>query len=372
MPMLSIAQVLETTSLAEGDVWQVLDAASGLAAAGHRVLVVTRPDAEVARRCREAGAEHLALPLRSRVDVGSMRRLAAEAAARGLDVVHAYSRVAHGVAAGASMLKAPFALVVSRRSSFRIGLGGALALHSRRVQRVVVTCEAVRTALTGEGRVQDEKVTVVYDGVDPARFDPSGCDPGRVREELGVAAGAPLVGHVGMRDWQGWKELLRAFPAVLAAHPGARLLLVACASRRQRAAVLESAAEMGLGEAVAATLRREDMPDVLAACDLVVDASWAGAGIAGSLREAMALGKPVVATTVAGNPELVEQGVSGILVEPRDVATLAAAVVRLLREPELAASLGEAGRRRVLERFSAAARVDRLVGVYASVRPSGS
>jgi glycosyltransferase involved in cell wall biosynthesis len=103
---------------------------------------------------------------------------------------------------------------------------------------------------------------------------------------------------------------------------------------------------------------------VLAACDVVVDPSWAGTGITGSVREAMALGKPVVATAVAGNPELVEDGVSGILVHPRDVPMLAAAVSRLLRDSELAARLAAAGQERVRQTFSTAARIARLEALY--------
>jgi glycosyltransferase involved in cell wall biosynthesis len=106
---------------------------------------------------------------------------------------------------------------------------------------------------------------------------------------------------------------------------------------------------------------------VLAAFDIVVDPSWAGTGITGTIREAMALGKPVVATSVAGNPELVEDGVSGILVSPRDVPMLAAAISRLLRDAELAHHLGAAGQERVHQNFSTAARIARLEALYLRV-----
>jgi glycosyltransferase involved in cell wall biosynthesis len=151
---------------------------------------------------------------------------------------------------------------------------------------------------------------------------------------------------------------------VRADHPAAHLLLVACTSATQREGVAELARDLGLAGAVTATMERSDMPDVLAACDVVVDPSWAGTGITGTIREAMALGKPVVATAVAGNPELVEDGASGILVPPRDVPMLAAAISRLLRDPELAARLAAGGQARVREQFSTAARISRLEALY--------
>jgi type III pantothenate kinase len=109
------------------------------------------------------------------------------------------------------------------------------------------------------------------------------------------------------------------------------------------------------------------MPDVLAACDVVVDASWAGTGTTGTIREAMALGRPVVATAIAGNGELVQDGVTGILIPPRDVKTLAAAISRLLRDGAFAADLARAGRDKVRAQYSTAARVMRLETLYREV-----
>jgi glycosyltransferase involved in cell wall biosynthesis len=361
---LSIAQVLEKTSFATGSVWQMFDAARQLAARGHRVVAVTRASDEMARRCGAVGVEHLSLPLRSRFDVRSMRRLAHTLADREVDVVHAYRGVAHAVALGARHLGCGAALVVNRSVSFHLGAVAALKYRSSRVQRVIAVCEHIRQGLIASGALPPTKVDVVYGGVDTRRFDPDVCHPERLREELGIPAAARVVGHVGMRDWRGWKELLRAFPVLRERHPDAHLLLVACTSELQRMTVLETAAEMKLGGAVTATLAREDMPDVLAACAVVVDPSWAGIGITGSIREAMALAKPVVATSIAGNPELVENGSSGILVEPRDVPMLTAAISHVLDDARLAAQLGRNAQRRVRKRFSAEIRAARLEQVY--------
>src|SRR5262249_41898524 len=80
-------------------------------------------------------------------------------------------------------------------------------------------------------------------------------------------------------------------------------------------------------------------------------------GLSNAVLESMAAGMPVVATAVGGTPELVEHGVTGLLVPPRDADALAAAILRLLDEPSLARRFGEAGRRRVVERFALTAMV---------------
>jgi glycosyltransferase involved in cell wall biosynthesis len=105
------------------------------------------------------------------------------------------------------------------------------------------------------------------------------------------------------------------------------------------------------------------VPDVLAAVNVSVLPSLSE-GLSNSILESMAAGVPVVATAVGGTPELVEDGVTGYLVPPRDAAALAAAITRLLDDPTLARRLGEAGRRRVVERFSLAAMVGATERLY--------
>jgi glycosyltransferase involved in cell wall biosynthesis len=106
------------------------------------------------------------------------------------------------------------------------------------------------------------------------------------------------------------------------------------------------------------------MPDVLAAADVVADLSYEGLGITGTIREAMALGRPVVASSAGGNPELVQDGVSGLLVPPRDPPAVAAAIRRLVLDPALGSRLGTAARERVSRGFSTEVRLDRIEELY--------
>lgn len=364
---LRIAHVLEKAAFTTGSVWQMFEAARGLAARRHHVVVITRPDVEMAERCLVAGIEHVGLPLRSQFDVLSMRRLAQVCRERKVMIVHAHRGIAQTVALGATHFGDHRGLIVSRGVTFPPGLATRLVMRSARVHRVVCACEAVRRAVLDHVKVPPAKVAVVYPSVDPSRFDRARLDPERIRAELGLEAVAPLVVQVGIRYWKGWKVLLGGFARVHREHPAAHLLLVGCRTGHQRAGVTHMAAEIGLARRFTAMTARVDVPEILAAASIVVDASWAGTGVSGPIREAMALGLPVVATEVGGNAELVHHGVDGLLVPPRDVATLAAAISRLLRDRPFAEQLAAQAHANVSQRFSIERRAKELESCYRSV-----
>jgi glycosyltransferase involved in cell wall biosynthesis len=128
-------------------------------------------------------------------------------------------------------------------------------------------------------------------------------------------------------------------------------------------ALERQASQLGVRDRVRFLGRRDDVPALLAAADALVLPSWQE-GLPLVVLEAMAAGVPVVATSVGGTPEAVVDGETGLLVPPRDVPALTAAIDTLLDDPERARRLGEAGRRRVRERFDAAESTRRILGLY--------
>jgi glycosyltransferase involved in cell wall biosynthesis len=143
----------------------------------------------------------------------------------------------------------------------------------------------------------------------------------------------------------------------------ARLLFIGAPAPRI-AELLDHAREHGLDGRVFVLGHRDDVPEILAASDVVVDASYAGLGITGSIREALACERPVVATRLEGMPELVVDGETGLLVPPRDPAALAGAIVTLLADPTPAQSMARAGRKRVETHFSLRAKIDATEALY--------
>jgi glycosyltransferase involved in cell wall biosynthesis len=128
--------------------------------------------------------------------------------------------------------------------------------------------------------------------------------------------------------------------------------------------LLERARQQGLPDGVQVWGYREDIPEILRASQCCVDASYAGLGLTGTLREALAVGTAVIGSDIEGNPELIAHGETGLLVPPRDPAALAEAMLRMIREPRLREETARAGRRLVEAKFSTRAKLDATEALY--------
>ncbi len=364
MTRLSILQILEKGLFSTGSVVQMFQLARGLARRGHRVAIVSRPEGDVPARAREEGLDFLPLPLKHEFDFSSARRLARAFDERAVDVVHVHKGIAHSVALFATYLaKRRPVIVVNRGVSFPLDAFNRLKFHVR-MDAVVTVCEDIKKVIVASGKLPPEKVNVIYAGVDLARFDPARTDRDRVRREWGISPEDTLLVQVGAREWKGWKDLLRAAAMLAGDFPKLRTAIVACEDDAKKSEVSAFARELGIESRVLAIGFRSDMPDVLAAAEIVADLSYEGLGITGTLREAMALGVPVVASSAGGNPELVVDGESGLLVPPRDPAAAAAALRRLLTDPAFGSCLAHAARERVEKGFSSEVRLDRIEALY--------
>ncbi|MGD0862397.1 MAG: glycosyltransferase [Candidatus Limnocylindrales bacterium] len=215
------------------------------------------------------------------------------------------------------------------------------------MDRLIVVSSAIEQKIADEGR-RSVPISLIYNGVDLQRYNhQQPCCT--LHEEYGIDADAPIVGVVArLEPEKGHRTLLDAWPLVLAAVPNAWLLVVGEGSERDS---LEAQADiLGISGRVVFTGRREDVPAVTAALDISVLPSYREAqGL--SVLEAMALSRPVVASAVGGIPEMIEDGVSGLLVPSHDCDALAAAIVRLLTDHPLADTIARRGHDLVHERF---------------------
>lgn len=365
MESLTIVHALEKNRLTTGSVVQMLEAARGLAERGHRLTVVSRPAGDLEAACAQAGVDLLPLPLAHEGDLGSARALRRLFRREAVDIVHVHKGRPHSIALLAAVGLGPRPrLVVNRGVSFPLDLFNKWKYRHPRVGAVVCVAEAIRRVVISSGGVRPERVHTVHAGTDTERFDPGRVDVSTVRDELGVGPEALLVGQVSVRDWKGWRELMAAFATVAGRHRAAHLLLVGCEPAAEREKVEAEAERLEIADRLLTLPYRRDMPEVLGACDVVADASWAGTGITGTIREAMAMERSVVATDCAGNRELVLDREAGLLVPRRDVPALAAALDELLGDAALRTRLGALARKRVVEGFSTRVRIERLERLY--------
>ena len=238
---------------------------------------------------------------------------------------------------------------------------------------VVTVSDAAKTMFLDHKGALPPNVSTLHDGIDTTCFTP-GRDGSQVRRELGVAPGAPLVGIVGRLDhWKGVDVFLRAVAICAIEVPGARFVVIGGAidGREETAQQLEGlAASLGINDVVRFTGWRygpDDMPSVFAALDLLVLASTWPEPFGLVILEAMASGKPVIASNHGGPAEICLAGATALLVRPRDPRALAAAMLELLEDPERARLMGQRGRARAEAHFDQRRCVERVEALYDNV-----
>lgn len=200
------------------------------------------------------------------------------------------------------------------------------------------------------------KVRVIYRGVDFARFLVPADTRGQIRDELGIATSAPVLIAVGALGWEkNLGAMLRILREVKLTFPDVVLLLVGDGPERARLNSLASS--LGVHDAVHQLGTRRDIPNLLAAADLVLLTSLTE-GVPGVLIEAGMAGRPCVTWDVAGAAEVVEDGVTGRVTPYLDESAFAHAVISLLSSPKQAAAFGHCARSLCRERFGIARCVD--------------
>jgi L-malate glycosyltransferase len=366
-----IVQILEFNQFNTGSVHQMFQAAAGLRERGHDVTIVSRPDDVLASRAAEADVKFVGLPMRNGFDLVSAWKLGRLFRAGKTDVVHVHKGVAHSLALAATFLQPVGAFVVNRGVSFPLDVWNRIKYRTRRVDRVVTVCEQIKDVIVSSGGLPREKVEVVYAGTDVTLFDPDKWDTRAFRREKGIADDRFLIAQVGVRTWKGWKELVDAVASILPTHPHAHLALIGCRDAGERAEVDAYAAERRIGDRVTAVEYRDDMPSVFASCDLVVDASFAGTGITGTIREAMAMRKPVIATDCGGNRELVSSAEVGWLIPAHSISALAGAIVEVIDDEGRRTRVASNAREHVVRGFSKELRIGRLENLYSLILSKG-
>lgn len=364
---LEIFQILEKNQFDTGSVHQMFQAASGLQERGHRVTIVSREGDELRSKAEASAIRFKALPFSGELDFRTVGGLGRAFQEDRPDVIHVHKGRAHTLALAASWFRPARAFVVNRGVSFPLELWNRPKYRTSHVDRVVTVCQQIKDVVVRSGHLPDQKVDVIYAGVDLSLFDSYSWNPADFRNEQSIGADRFLITQVGVREWKGWRELMSAFARVAASRPEAHLALIGCRNEGKREEVMDVARGLGIAAAVSAVGYRNDMPRVLNASDLVVDASWAGTGITGTIREAMALGKPAIATDCGGNRELISSEAIGQLIPMRDESALFSSMMAMLVNRERRLAMGEAARNHVRVHFSKDRRIDRLEELYRQI-----
>jgi glycosyltransferase involved in cell wall biosynthesis len=322
----------------------------------------TRPSARRhVEAVRAEGIEVLELGRRSKVDVWRWRPFVRLLRSGTIDVVHAHK---FGSNLWAALLRPRSRLPVLLAHEHSWSYEGTLRrivdreLIGRRADAIVAVSPTDRMRMIELERIPAEKVVFVPNGI-PDR--PAG-DGRRVRHDLGLTVSDPVVGTVcGLRPEKELDTILRALGRLAPRRPRLRFVVVGDGPERGRLERL--AAELGVPTLFLGHRPNDEVPDLLAAMDVLVCSSrFEGMPLA--VLEWMAAGKAIVASRVGGIPAILEHGREAVLVPPRDYATLADEIARLLDDPLERQRLGEAARRRQREAFRFEQTVFQIENLY--------
>jgi glycosyltransferase involved in cell wall biosynthesis len=250
--------------------------------------------------------------------------------------------------------------------------------------KTIASCEYTRR-LYLEAGVPAEQLELIYYALDQSGLDPALADRGKLREELGISDETPVIGKVAYfyppqsipcvappnllnRGVKGHDVLIRSVPHVLKEFPDARFVLVGSAFGNVRESIDHEQwlralpAELGVEEHVIFAGERRDIPDVLASFDVSTHCSLSD-NLAGTV-ESLLMERPMVVSDIGGFRDTVIHEKTGLVVPRDDPKALAEAIIRLLKDRELASRLGKEGRRWMLERFTLARSVSDIEDLY--------
>ena len=336
---------------------QVLLTAKGMAARGHRVTLACRSGGALEARAREQGLDVQGLPLRGDLSLRASGGLVRLLRHTRPDVLQLHDP--HALAAGLLAARAAPSVRVLATRRVDFPLRGGLSRWKYRACRGVIAVSRRIADVLGQDGVPRERIRVVYEGVPDRPALPGGRE---ALLELGVPEGCPVVGNVAaLTDHKDHATLIEAAARVRQRLPDARFVCVGEGELRPRLEAL--CRERGLLDRWIFAGFRRDLDRLIPAFSVFCLSSHME-GLGTSLLDAMAFGRPVVATAAGGIPEAVDDGVTGRLVPVRDAAALAGALVETLADPARARAMGEAGRRRFEERFTADRMVDETLSAY--------
>lgn len=286
----------------------------------------------------------------------------------GIDVVHSYMFIANTWARTAGPLAGVPAVICSTRG-FELGIPRAYARLDRILalipDKVIVNAEAVARFSAKERSVPVEKLITIYNGVDCTRFHPDERKGPAVREALNIPVDAPTLGMIASFGTEKrWDVFMQTAAKVAAMKPEIRIICVGEGSLRRSAE--EQSRELGLNGNVHFLGNRRDVQDLLSAMDVVVLTSDYE-GMPNVVLEAMAAGRPVVATAVGGMPDMVEEGKTGFLVPPGRPDAVAERCLQLLGDTPMRLQIGRCARQAAVDKFSFETCVARTMQVYDEV-----
>lgn len=346
----------------------IVNLSRGLVEAGHRVTMGLLCRGWLYQEIHRLGIDIFLLHRRNVLDVRPLTALVRFIRKSEIDIVHAHE---FGSIVGGCLVRRwidpPIVATVHGREYLAHRSRRRLLFRwmGRACSRIVAVSRTLERFLLESVGVSPQNVETIYNGIDVGKYGRNGVSC-RVRDELGIGPDEWIVGAIGsLYPVKGHSDLIKAMEQVVRRVPSVTCLVIG--HGYLRAQLEEEVRRAGLERAVRFLGFRRDVPDLLQTLDLFVLPSLSE-GLPLSLLEAMAAGKPVVATDVGGNKEVIEDGVTGYLLPPRRPDLLAERLIALLENPHVGRAIGAKAQAAIQERFSLETMVQQYERLFHAIR----
>ncbi len=332
---------------------------------GHRVSLVCQPTSYLCKKSLAISSPNFncyPLLMKSTANPFSIVSIFKILKKTKADIIHTHSSIDSWLVGSVAKLS-QIPVIRSRHISIPINnMFPNNLLYSRIPRKIITSGEAISEVVKSVPGVNPGNVKSVSAGVDFRRFDLK-INGIKIREELGVNPGEPLIGKIGViRGWKGYNYLLEAAPIILKKFPDARFVFVGNGPGFEQTKSI--AKSLGLEQKLTFLGHRDDIPEIMAGLDIQVLASFAGEGTPQVIPQAFAMKTPLVATRVGSIPEMLGQGKRGILVEPKNSVDLANGIINLIENPSIRNELAEKGYEFCRNELGVDRMIDETITIY--------
>ena len=345
--------------------------AKGLIKSGHGVILIGLPGkalAEKAKRDRIATIETWALNRFNPFEITSFFfTLLKTIKEKKIDVINCHRSDGYPIIALAARLSRRRPALVRTRGDQRQVRKDILnkVIYTKFTDAIITSGKLVKNGLTTRLNLSDKDVGVIYASVDTEKFHPRPAKED-IRKEFGLSDKAALIAILGrVSEVKGHRYLIEGASMVLKDFPDVRFLAIVKEDDPNFPNIEKQVNDLGLKEKFFFTGFREDLVDLMAACDIGVVSSIGSETNCRVALEWMAMGKPVIGTTIGVIPEVVVDGKTGLIIPPKDPSAIASALKKLIQDRGLAIEMGKRGRKLVEELYNESLFTDETLKVYA-------
>ncbi|MBI4697821.1 MAG: glycosyltransferase family 4 protein [Nitrospirae bacterium] len=333
-----------------------------LTALGYKVVIACQYGSKLSENARKAGLAVSIVRMEYPIALFAVMKFLKIVRDEKVDIVHTHSSKDSWLA-GITGRIAGIPVVRSRHLSTPVGQNRLTSFVYSHLADIIITSGMhIRNALITRNRIEPEKIVSIPAGVDTDIFN-ANIKGDKIRAEFHLENSYPIVGSVAiLRHWKGHRFFLEAVPQVLAFLPEAKFIIAGDGPQFDN--LKQQVAGLGIEKNVIMTGFRNDVPEIMAALDMFILPSIASEATSQVIPQALAIGKPVIATDAGGLSEIIEDNVTGLLIPPKNPDAIAGAILKMAKHKEQAMEMAARGREKILKGYTFDHMINSTIAVY--------